>query len=130
MKTVRIFAYGFIIALSLVVAYNIGMYAARCVVEAELTESVAPIEYFDVSELEEWGGCGGNGTIRMTGAVVYKEAGNSTFVIDGSGEVWELENQFFELNDFLLLWIADSHTEEVEDDCVIKVWVEHYEVLG
>lgn len=129
-KTIKTLGYGLFIALALILAYSAGDYAARCVAEAEQLERVEPIEYFDVTALEEWGGCGGNGTIRMVGATFYEAKENSTLLIDETGHIWELENQFFNEWDFVLLWIGDSHTPTIEDDCVIKVWIEHYEVLG
>ena len=129
-KTTKTFGYVLFIAFSLFLAYSIGDYVAWCTAEAEHLERVEPIEYFDVTALEEWGGCGGNGTIRMVGATFYEAKENSTLLIDETGHIWELENQFFNEWDFILLWIGDSHTPTIEDDCVIKVWVEHYEVLG
>lgn len=131
----RIGCFVVLFALALFCCYHIGMYAARCVAIADgeyspPVEATEAVEFFDTSSLERWGGCGGNGTIRMVGATFYEAKENSTLLIDETGHIWELENQFFNEWDFILLWIGDSHTPTIEDDCVIKVWIEHYEVLG
>lgn len=129
-KMIKTLGYGFVIALALVLAYSAGDYAARCVAEAEHLERVEPVQLFDVTALEEWGGCGADGTVRMVSATFWEATENSTTLIDETGHLWEMENQFFNEWDFVLLWIGDCHTPSVEDDCVVKVWVEHYEVLG
>ena len=129
-KMIKTLGKQFVIAFMLVVAYSAGMYVARTAVEIEQAERVEPVQLFDVSALEEWGGCGADGTVRMVSATFWEATENSTILIDETGHLWEMENQFFNEWDFVLLWIGDCHTPSVEDDCVVKVWVEHYEVLG
>ena len=86
---------------------------------------------FDVSVLETWGGDFSDGQIRMIGAWLYGEDNmGNPIVIDERNELWTLPNYSIASNDFLLLWIADNHTEEVHDDIVMKIWVEKYEMMG
>jgi hypothetical protein len=92
---------------------------------------VIPEEDFDVSVLEEWGGDFSEGKIRMIGAWLYGQDNNGDpIVIDERNELWTLPNYNIAAEDFLLMWIADNHTEVVHDDIVMKVWVEKYEMMG
>ena len=55
---------------------------------------------------------------------------SNPIVIDENGELWTLTNDI-KTEDFLLLWIADNNTvENVQDDIVLKIWVEKYEGVG
>ena len=93
---------------------------------------VIPEENFDVSAIESWDGDFSNGKIRMIGAWLYGHDNNSNpIVIDENGELWTLTNHDIKTEDFLLLWIADNNTvENVQDDIVLKIWVERYEGVG
>ena len=68
----------------------------------------------------------------MIGAWLYGHDNNSNpIVIDENGELWTLTNHDIKTEDFLLLWIADNNTvEDVQDDIVLKIWVEKYEGVG
>lgn len=125
------------IGLALIVAMLAG--AILGVVCAPVTEvevvkyvEVIPEENFDVSVLENWGGDFSDGKIRMIGAWLYgQDNEGNPIVIDEQNELWTLPNFNIAPNDFLLLWIADNHTvENVQDDIVMKIWVEKYEGVG
>ena len=78
---------------------------------------------FDTSIIEtQW--CGGfeDGTVRMVGAWWYADG----VVEDEQGQLWGIE-QSINIDDFLLLWIADNNTpDNTEDDIIVKVWREAY----
>lgn len=73
---------------------------------------------FDTAVVEKW--CSkSNGTIRLVGGWYY-EPGT---LEDEQGNLWGWSGEVEE-NAFLLLWIDDNGTPEVEDDEVLKVWQE------
>lgn len=73
---------------------------------------------FDTAQLDEW--CRkSNGTIRFVGGWYY-EPGT---LEDEQGNLWGWSGEVEE-NAFLLLWIDNNGTPEVEDDEVLKVWQE------
>lgn len=73
---------------------------------------------FDTTVVEKW--CNKpNGTIRLVGGWHY-EPGT---LEDEQGNLWGWSGEVEE-NAFLLLWIDDNGTPEVEDDEVLKVWQE------
>lgn len=80
-------------------------------------------QMFDTSIIEaQW--CGGfeDGTVRMVGAWWYADG----VVEDEQGQLWAVE-QSINIDDFLMLWIADNHTpNNTTDDLIIKVWREAY----
>lgn len=60
-------------------------------------------------------------TVRMVCGWMY----DANTIEDQEGNVWEVDEADFSENDFLLLWISDSKTEnDVSDDVIIKVWRE------
>ena len=67
----------------------------------------------------------------MIGAWLYgQDNEGNPIVIDERNELWTLPNFNIAPNDFLLLWIADNHTvENVQDDIIMKIWVEKYEEI-
>lgn len=82
---------------------------------------------FDLSVIENWCGSGTErGSIRFVGAEVYAREGNTLTLIDEQGNLWDVEALNIDDNDFLLLWINDNDTDDVEDDTIIKVWREAY----
>lgn len=77
---------------------------------------------FDTSALDTW--CRGEdlGTLRMVGA--WQTEGQPKGVVeDEQGNLWNITEDYEE-HEFLLLWVADNHTDTVEDDVVVKVWRE------
>lgn len=83
-------------------------------------------QMFDTQLLETW--CKGEdlGQIRMVGAWVYSvNADGTTTLEDEQGYLWAVDGPVKD-NAFLLLWLADNHTAEVEDDVIVKVWCEWY----
>ena len=78
---------------------------------------------FDTSIIENaW--CGGftDGTVRMVGAWWYADG----VVEDEQGQLWGIDQEV-NMEDFLLLWIADNNTpNNTTDDLIIKVWREAY----
>lgn len=73
---------------------------------------------FDTTQLDEW--CSkSSGTVRLVGGWHY-EPGT---LEDEQGNLWGWSGEVEE-NAFLLLWIDDNGTPEVEDDEVLKVWQE------
>lgn len=90
------------------------------------TKEEALEQMFDTQQLETW--CKGEdlGTIRMVGAWVYSTNEDGTTTLeDEQGNLWGVDGTVQD-NAFLLLWLADNHTAEVEDDVIIKVWCEWY----
>lgn len=80
-------------------------------------------QMFDTSIIEaQW--CGGfeDGTVRMVGAWWYADG----VVEDEQGQLWGIDQEV-NMEDFLLLWIADNNTpNNTTDDLIIKVWREAY----
>lgn len=125
-----------LIMMTMVVSFVLGTKSVEPEVVTVVEETtkyveVIPEENFDVSVLEEWGGDFSEGKIRMIGAWLYGQDNNGDpIVIDERNELWTLPNYNIAAEDFLLMWIADNHTEVVHDDIVMKVWVEKYEMMG
>lgn len=125
-----------LIMMTMVVSFVLGTKSVEPEVVTVVEETtkyveVIPEEDFDVSVLEEWGGDFSEGKIRMIGAWLYGQDNNGDpIVIDERDELWTLPNYNIAAEDFLLMWIADNHTEVVHDDIVMKVWVEKYEMMG
>lgn len=115
-------------ALSVIVA-TIWYISLVCRVEQMLNEpkvvgEVAEVStnLFDTSALDTW--CRGEdlGTLRMVGA--WQTEGQSKGVVeDEQGNLWNITEDYEE-HEFLLLWVADNHTDTTEDDVVVKVWRE------
>lgn len=81
-------------------------------------------QMFDTSIIEtQWCGSGfEEGVIRMVGAWWYADG----VVEDEQGQLWAVE-QSINIDDFLMLWIADNNTpNNTTDDLIIKVWREAY----
>ena len=80
-------------------------------------------QMFDTSIIENnW--CGGfsDGQVRMVGAWWYADG----VVEDEQGQLWGIDQEV-NMEDFLLLWIADNNTpDKTTDDIIIKVWREAY----
>lgn len=88
--------------------------------QASVTEERTAQQMFDVSAFDSWCGNGyEDGVIRMVAGWYYEQG----VVEDERGNLWSVDVPVTE-EDFLLLWIADSNTEDVTDDIVIKVWAE------
>jgi hypothetical protein len=125
-----------LIMMTMVVSFVLGTKSVEPEIVTVVEETtkyveVIPEEDFDVSVLEEWGGDFSEGKIRMIGAWLYGQDNNGDpIVIDERNELWTLPNYNIAAEDFLLMWIADNHTEVVHDDIVMKVWVEKYEMMG
>jgi hypothetical protein len=125
-----------LIMMTMVVSFVLGTKSVEPEVVTVVEETtkyveVIPEEDFDVSVLEEWGGDFSEGKIRMIGAWLYGRDNNGDpIVIDERNELWTLPNYNIAAEDFLLMWIADNHTEVVHDDIVMKVWVEKHEMMG
>ncbi len=68
-----------------------------------------------------------HGNVRMVGAWVHERVGNEWELHDEQGNAWVVEDlDNMDSHGYLLLWIADNHTEQVEDDVIVKTWVEVY----
>lgn len=92
----------------------------------EIREAQTANNKFDISWIENHL-CADedNGTIRMIGATVYAREGNLLTLEDEIGELWCVEDVVVADNDYILLCIADNHTEDdVTDDVIIKVYTE------
>lgn len=89
-----------------------------------VNEEPAASGMFDTSVLETWCRGADQGTLRMVGAW-QTEGYDKGVVEDEQGNLWNITEDYEEY-DFLLLWIADNHTEDVTDDEVVKVWREAY----
>ena len=92
----------------------------------EIREAQTANNKFDISWIENHL-CANedNGTIRMIGATVYAREGNLLTLEDETGELWYVEDAVVADNDYILLCIADNHTEDdVTDDIIIKVYTE------
>lgn len=92
--------------------------------ETEVNNTVtAETQVYDTTYLEQW--CGEpTGRIRMVAAWITEDG----YVEDETGNVWEVgyENTP-SANSFLLLWIDDNSTPDyVQDDVIVKTWVEVY----
>lgn len=127
-----VLAVAFII-LTMVCSFVLGTHSAEPVIEEVVKYvEIIPENNFDTSTLESWDGDFSDGKIRMIGAWLYGHDNNSNpIVIDENGELWTLTNHDIKTEDFLLLWIADNNTvEDVQDDIVLKIWVEKYEGVG
>lgn len=115
-------------ALSVIVA-TIWYISLVCRVEQMINEpkvvgEVAEVStnLFDTSALDTW--CRGEdlGTLRMVGA--WQTEGQPKGVVeDEQGNLWNITEDYEE-HEFLLLWVADNHTDTTEDDVVVKVWRE------
>ena len=124
-----------LIIFGLVFAIAVGMFAIGYnsaeppVEEVVKYVEVVPDLPFDTSVLERWDGDFSSGKIRMIGAWYYgTDRSGNPIVIDELNELWTLTGYEINDGDFLLLWVADSNTENyVHDDIVIKIWVEKYE---
>lgn len=81
-------------------------------------------EVFDVSDLSGWCGAGEYGTVRMVGAVIVGESAGCWKLMDDYGEIWYIEKLDLLPDDFLLIWIDDMNTDDIQDDEIIKVWRE------
>lgn len=92
--------------------------------EPKVVEEVAKVStnLFDTSALDTW--CRGEdlGTLRMVGA--WQTEGQPKGVVeDEQGNLWNITENYEE-HEFLLLWVADNHTDTTEDDVIVKVWRE------
>ena len=127
-----VLAVAFVI-LAMICSFVLGTHNAEPVVEEVVKYvEIIPENNFDTSTLESWDGDFSDGKIRMIGAWLYGHDNNSNpIVIDENGELWTLTNHDIKTEDFLLLWIADNNTvEDIQDDIVLKIWVEKYEGVG
>ena len=121
-------AFFLVAALSVVVA-TIWYISLVCRVEQMLNEPKVVGEVgevstnlFDTSALDTW--CRGEdlGTLRMVGA--WQTEGQPKGVVeDEQGNLWNIAEDYEE-HEFLLLWVADNHTDTTEDDVIVKVWRE------
>lgn len=75
---------------------------------------------FDTTQLETWCKGENRGAIRMVGGWY---CGDDT-IEDENGNLWGWADDEIESGAFLLLWINDNGTPEVEDDEIVKIWVE------
>lgn len=98
---------------------------ATQVTQTSIEQAVKPAsEVFDVSALSGWCGAGECGTVRMVGAVIIGEAAGCWELMDDHGEIWYIEKLDLFPDDFLLIWIDDMNTDDIQDDEIIKVWRE------
>lgn len=98
---------------------------ATQVTQTSIEQAVKPAcEVFDVSDLSGWCGAGEYGTVRMVGAVIIGEAAGCWELMDDHGEIWYIEKLDLLPDDFLLIWIDDMNTDDIQDDEIIKVWRE------
>ncbi|MBR0323765.1 MAG: hypothetical protein IIX06_04655 [Bacteroidales bacterium] len=121
------------VIVAMICSFTLGTHRAEPVIEEVVKYvEVIPENKFDISILESWDGDFSDGKIHMIGAWLYGHDNNSNpIVIDENGELWTLTNHDIKTEDFLLLWIADNNTvEDVQDDVVLKIWVEKYEGVG
>lgn len=104
--------------------YHVTTTADKAVEHVTAAQQESKEQMFDVSAFDSW--CKGEdqGTIRMVGAWVYSTNVGFTTLEDESGNLWNVEGVSIGEDDFLLLWIVDNHTPEVDDDEVIKIWNE------
>ena len=109
-------------------AMVLGVLAGKDLAPVQEVEVVKYVEVvkqggFDTSVIEaQW--CGGfeDGTVRMVGAWWYADG----VVEDEQGQLWGIDQEI-NMEDFLLLWIADNNTpNNTTDDLIIKVWREAY----
>ena len=99
--------------------------AAMQVAQTTVEQAMKPAcEVFDVSALSGWCGAGECGTVRMVGAVIIGEAAGCWELMDDYGEIWYVEKLDLLPDDFLLIWIDDMGTDDIQDDEIIKVWRE------
>ena len=99
--------------------------AAVQVAQTSIEQAAKPAcEVFDVSALSGWCGAGEYGTVRMVGAVITGEAAGCWELMDDHGEIWYVEKLDLNVDDFLLIWIDDMGTDDIQDDEIIKVWRE------
>ena len=99
--------------------------AAMQVAQTTVEQAMKPAcEVFDVSALSGWCGAGECGTVRMVGAVITGEAAGCWELMDDYGEIWYVEKLDLNADDFLLIWIDDMGTDDIQDDEIIKVWRE------
>lgn len=98
---------------------------ATQVTQTSIEQAVKPAcEVFDVSDLSGWCGAGEYGTVRMVGAVIVGESAGCWELMDDHGECWYIEKLDLLPDDFLLIWIDDMGTDDIQDDEIIKVWKE------
>lgn len=99
--------------------------AAVQVAQTTIEQAVKPAcEVFDISALSGWCGAGECGTVRMVGAVIVGESAGCWELMDDHGECWYIEKLDLLPDDFLLIWIDDMGTDDIQDDEIIKVWRE------
>lgn len=104
----------------MLVVVGCGVGTSVVTAQASVSEERTAEKMFDVSAFDSWCGNGyEDGIIRMVAGWYYTEG----MVEDETGNLWSVDVPVTE-DDFLLLWIADSNTEDVTDDIVIKVWAE------
>lgn len=131
MKKKLSMAFFLVATLSIVIA-TVWYISLVCRVEQMLSEPKVVIDVmpaaevntnlFDTSALDTW--CRGEdlGTLRMVGA--WQAEGQPKGVAeDEQGNLWNIAEEYEE-HEFLLLWVADNHTDTTEDDVVVKVWRE------
>lgn len=116
-----------ICALLTLVLFFSCMVVERAINKREDTEDMKPAatSVYDTSYLENW--CGEpSGTIRMVWAewFNYESCSNITTMKDETGELWVVRDVSIDENDFILLWLDDMGTDAVEDDQLVKVWIE------
>lgn len=98
---------------------------AMQVTQTSIEQVVKPAcEVFDISNLSGWCGAGEYGTVRMVGAVIVRESAGCWKLMDDYGEIWYIEKLDLSPDDFLLIWIDDMNTDDIQDDEIIKVWRE------
>lgn len=74
---------------------------------------------FDTTQLETWCNGGDTGTLRMVGGWYYEDG----VIEDETGNLWGWDGEI-NPDAFLLLWINDNGTPEIEDDEIVKLWQE------
>lgn len=111
----------YLIAIAIGWAALIAIMILVAVLLNRLNENIEPA-VFDCSALEVWDGDFSDGNIRMVGGWVYSDGVLET----EDGMLWGYDTENLTYEDFLLVWIADGHTEKVTDDVVLKVWKESY----
>lgn len=100
--------------------------------QIEAANEAAKPSGFDTSVLENWCGDFSNGSIRMISSYKYGTSENGGIILcDEFGNLWDVGECDIATDDFVLLWIADNHTPGVlQDDIVLKIWIEAHGAMG
>ena len=85
------------------------------------TASLSIPSQFDISALESWE-TEAHGTIHMIGGWYHSEGVIQT----EDGHLWGMDTSGMNPYQFVLVWLDDQGTPQVEDDTIFRTWVEMY----